>query len=157
MSKEFLSMFGVFCLNCRSLLAGNWLLVLCWSWCDAVPVRKGRRHLHWEGSCCFIFFSFHVNVLPSQPLLLFSWALPGSFLFQWGQQCIIFSSVCGSLIEKCPFHLYLSSNVYLFSCITAFFSMMRTFFLESTGKKKGWISFFFSSQKTQLLITACCV
>lgn len=32
----------------------NQVLVLCWSWCDSVPVRKGRRHLHWEGSRCLL-------------------------------------------------------------------------------------------------------
>lgn len=113
---------------CGSLPVGNQLLVLCWSWCDDVPVKKGRRHLHWEGSCCFIFSS-----------LLLIFFLHSHFFSLWALPGYIFSSLRGRCATLSVVHwlkLTFTSSV-------------------NTDNVCLSVSVFFSSQLTQILMSAC--
>ena len=102
--------------RCRPLPVGNQLLVfLCWSWCTAVPVRKGRRHLHWEGSCRFIFFPVKCLFFTATSSSLYELCLE-RFSSKRGQLCH-FSFVClrVSLVKSDWRGLALTSYVYLYS------------------------------------------
>ncbi len=108
-----------------SLHVGNQLLVLCWSWCDAVPLRKGRRHLHWEGSCRFIFFPVNFLFFTATSCLFMSsaWKISPP---KRGQLCH-FNFVCGLLIKTDKRGLAL----HVLTRIIIMFYLYLTFWIKS--------------------------
>lgn len=102
----------VCCWHCWSLHVGNQLLVLCWSWCDAMPVRKRKKTLALRRFLLLYFSSLLIYFLHSHFFSL--WALPGKFLFQKRGPLCNFSFVCGSLIKTD--YRVLTRIIFMFIC-----------------------------------------